>query len=239
MAIHNFKTHFLSVLSELEEDFPTNLWDRLLPQTEITLNLLQQSNATPNVSAYAHLSGPFDYNKMPLAPMGCGAQMHKNGDKWGTWQYNLVDRWYLYTSPNHYRTHACHIKTTRKEQLTNTVNFHHKIITSPTITHADKVMHVIQQVIIEIRNLGGIENSQEAQDLQQLVNGANNYLQSTEHINTQPVPRVNCTQRFGNGESNPDNNPRNTDDRQPLPRVNQPTTCDKRLNNDGPPASRT
>jgi hypothetical protein len=42
---------------------------------EIILNLLQQSNSTPNVSAYAHLSGPFDYNKMPLAPMGCAAQI--------------------------------------------------------------------------------------------------------------------------------------------------------------------
>ena len=62
----------------MAEDFPENLWDRLLPQTEITLNLLRQSNATPNVSAYAHLSGPFDYNKMPLAPMGCAAQIHKN-----------------------------------------------------------------------------------------------------------------------------------------------------------------
>ncbi len=102
VAICNFKTHFLSVLSGVAEDFPENLWDRLLPQTEITLNLLRQSNATPNVSAYAHLSGPFDYNKMPLAPMGCAAQIHKKSDKHGTWQYHSVDGWYLYMSPNHY-----------------------------------------------------------------------------------------------------------------------------------------
>ena len=73
VAIRNFKSHFLSVLAGVADDFPLHLWDRLLPQTEITLNLLRQSNATPTVSAYAHLSGPFDYNKMPLAPMGCGA----------------------------------------------------------------------------------------------------------------------------------------------------------------------
>jgi hypothetical protein len=80
VAIRNFKTHFLSVLAGVAEDFPENLWDRLLPQTEITLNLLRQSNATPNVSAYAHLSGPFDYNRMPLAPMGCAAQIHEKSD---------------------------------------------------------------------------------------------------------------------------------------------------------------
>ncbi len=127
--------------------------------------------------------------------MGCAAQIHKKSDKRGTWQYHLVDGWYLYTSPYHYSTHACHIKTTKKEQLTNTVDFQHKRITNPTITHADKVMHAIQQVIREIKKLGGIENSQEAQDLQQLVNGPNNYLQSTELLNTQPVPRVNHTEQ--------------------------------------------
>jgi hypothetical protein len=76
VAIRNFKTHFLSVLAGTADSFPLHLWDRLLPQTKITLNLLRQSNATPNVSAYAHLSGPFDYNKMPLAPMGCEVQVH-------------------------------------------------------------------------------------------------------------------------------------------------------------------
>ena len=106
-----------------------------------------------------------------------------------------MDRWYLYTSPNHSRTHACHIKATKKERFTNTVDFQHKQITNPTITHADKVIHAIQQVIQEIRKLGGIEKLQEALDLQQLVNGANDYLQSTDLLNTQPAPRVKFAQQ--------------------------------------------
>jgi len=69
VAIHNFKAHFLSVIAGV----PLHLWNCLLPQAAITINLLQQSNATPTVSAYAHLSSPFDYNKMPLAPMGYAA----------------------------------------------------------------------------------------------------------------------------------------------------------------------
>ena len=85
--------------------------------------------------------------------------------------------------------------------------------------------------------MDSIKNSQEAQDLQQLVNGANNYLQSTELLNSQPVPRVNHTQHLGAGERKPDE--RKMDDRQPLPRVGQPTTRDIRTHNNGPPASRT
>ena len=60
VAIHNFKAHFLSVLAGVSDDFPPSLWDQLLPQTKITFNLIQQSNATPNVLAYAYLSEPFD-----------------------------------------------------------------------------------------------------------------------------------------------------------------------------------
>eukprot|EP00804_Cyclotella_cryptica_P021690 CCRYP_018272-RA/>CCRYP_018272-RA protein AED:0.40 eAED:0.40 QI:0/-1/0/1/-1/0/1/0/288 len=80
VAIRNFKSHFLSILAGVADDFPMKLWDKLLPQAEITINLLRQSNATPTVSAYAHLNGPFDYNKMPLAPMGCSVQVHEKSD---------------------------------------------------------------------------------------------------------------------------------------------------------------
>ena len=40
VAIRYFKAHFLSVLAGVAEDFPLNLWDKLLLQKEITLNLI-------------------------------------------------------------------------------------------------------------------------------------------------------------------------------------------------------
>ena len=61
VAIRNFKAHFLSILAGTADDFPMQLWDRLLPQAEITVNLLRQSNATPTISAHSHLHGPFHY----------------------------------------------------------------------------------------------------------------------------------------------------------------------------------
>jgi hypothetical protein len=138
VAIRNFKSHFLSVLAGVADDFPQNLLDHPLSQTEITLNLIWQSNVMPTVSAYAHLSRPFDYNKMPLAPMGCEAQIHKKTNKQGTWAYRSVDGWYLFTSPEHYCTHTYYVKATKSEGHLDTVNFKHKNITNPTITHAEK-----------------------------------------------------------------------------------------------------
>ena len=169
VAIRNFKAHFLSVLAGTADDFPPSLWDRLLTQVEITVNLLRQSNATPKVSAYAHLCGPFDYNKMPLAPIGCAVQVHEKTDKRGTWAYHSIDGWYLATSPEHYCTHLCHIKQTRSERLTNTTQFTNKNITRPTITHADKVMEAIAECIKAIKGIRSSNGKAEMQQLRRLA----------------------------------------------------------------------
>ena len=101
VSIRNFKAHFLSVLAGTEKIFPPFLWYQLLPQAEVTVNFLRGSNVAPNLSSYAHISGKLYYNKMPLAPMVCEAQVHENTDKRGTWAYHSVDGWYLSTSPEH------------------------------------------------------------------------------------------------------------------------------------------
>eukprot|EP00804_Cyclotella_cryptica_P011509 CCRYP_017066-RA/>CCRYP_017066-RA protein AED:0.38 eAED:0.38 QI:0/0/0/1/0/0.5/2/0/348 len=143
VAIRNFKSHFLSILAGVADDFPMKLWDKLVPQAEININLLRQSNATPTVSACAHLNGLFDYNKMPLAPMGCKVQVHKKSDARVMWAFHSIDGWYLSTSPEHYCTHKCHIKSTNSDRLSDTVVFQHKTITHPSLTPTDKLMQAV------------------------------------------------------------------------------------------------
>ncbi|KAL7502326.1 hypothetical protein ACHAXN_000445, partial [Cyclotella atomus] len=169
VAIRNFKAHFLSILAGTATTFPPSLWDKLLPLAEITINLLRQSNATPTVSAYAHLCGPFDYNKMPLAPMGCEVQVHKKTDKRGSWAYHSVDGWYLSTSPEHYRVHKCYIKSTKSERLSDTVQFQHKSITNPSLTPADKLMNPIANCREAIAGIVSNNNNRDIQDLKQLL----------------------------------------------------------------------
>mgnify|MGYP003846118773 CR=1 FL=1 len=86
-AIQTFKNHFKAILAGVDDNFPMHLWDRLLPQTILTLNLLRQAHVTPTVSAYHYVHGPFDYNKMPLAPLGwdvqCSYTSHPIEDGYG------------------------------------------------------------------------------------------------------------------------------------------------------------
>ena len=94
-AIQTFKNHFIAILAGLDPSFPMTLWDRLLPQTILTLNLLRQAKADPSVSAYQFMHGEFDYNKMPLAPLGCTVQMHEstNRQKRGMCTHSMSGIW--------------------------------------------------------------------------------------------------------------------------------------------------
>jgi hypothetical protein len=80
-AIQTFKSHFKSILAGVDDSFLMQLWDRLLPQAILTLNLLRQSNAVPTISAWQYVHGKFDYKKMPLVPLGCAVQLYQSSER--------------------------------------------------------------------------------------------------------------------------------------------------------------
>jgi hypothetical protein len=77
-AICTFKNHFLLIMAGVNAAFPPYLWDLLLPQAELTLNLLQQAMLNPRISASEFFQGPFDFNKTPLGLVGCWVLIHAN-----------------------------------------------------------------------------------------------------------------------------------------------------------------
>ncbi|KAL7486747.1 hypothetical protein ACHAW6_012336 [Cyclotella cf. meneghiniana] len=193
VAIRNFKSHFLSILAGVTNNFPLQLWDKLHPQAKITVNLLQQSNAKLTISARPQLNGPFDYNKMPLAPTVCNTQVHKKSDSHDTWAFHSVEGWYLGTSPEHYRTHHCHIKATNRVQLSGTVLLQHKHITSPTLTPTNKLMQAIADCASALKGI--VAPSKDITTLKCLLTSASTQLNTHSSLRNMPstpiiVPRV-------------------------------------------------
>jgi hypothetical protein len=76
-AIHTFKEHVVAVLASVDPDCLLHLRDRLLPQAEITLNLLRKSRQHPQLSAAANYHGMVDYNNTAFSPLGCKIIAHK------------------------------------------------------------------------------------------------------------------------------------------------------------------
>jgi hypothetical protein len=145
-AIQTYKGHFISTLAGVSDDFPIHQWHELVPQIVLTLDLLRQLHVAPNVSAYTYHYGNFDYNLMPLAPMGCAVQFHIKPNRRKSWGEHSSDGWYLTTSPDHYRCHNIFVKATRAKRISDTVYFKHKHITQPTLTTEDLVIKAIQDL---------------------------------------------------------------------------------------------
>jgi hypothetical protein len=149
---------------------------------------------------------------MPLAPMGCEVQVHEKTDKRGTWAYHSLEGWYLYTLPEHYRVHNCHIKETKKERLSDTVQFKHKNITNPSLSPHDKIMHALAKCKATLEGMLAGKEDQQLDELKTLINNTQSHLQvkAAPSKDAATLPRVETKQSLPRVESN-------------LPRV-QPST---------------
>lgn len=157
-AIQTFKSHFIAILAGVDPSFPIKCWDRLVPQAVLTLNLLRQANAMPEISAHSYRHGCFDYDATPLAPLGCAVQIHNAIERRATWGEHSLDGWYLGTSPEHYRCYTIHVKQTNSERISDTVLFRHKYITDPFVAPEDRLMKAIGDLkhkLLKTNNVDG------------------------------------------------------------------------------------
>ena len=83
-----------------------NLWDKLIPQVLITLNLLQYSNLTPYLSVYAYVWGLFIFSHTPHPTPpdlpGNKVMVHKKPDSHKTWDSHVIEVWYVGPVIHHY-----------------------------------------------------------------------------------------------------------------------------------------
>ena len=151
-AIQTFKNHFIAGLCSCDPDFPIREWDRLLPQAEITLNLLQTARANPKLSAYTYLFGLFDFNKTPMAPPGTRVLVHDKPDQRKSWDPRGTDGWYIGPAMEHYRCVLCFMPKTRTVRVSDTVVFFpHKLI-FPEVTLADFIRQTVSDLVQLLKN---------------------------------------------------------------------------------------
>ncbi len=159
-AIQTFKNHFKAVITGVNDTFPMRFWDRLFPQTVLTLNLLHQSNVAPTVSAYQYIHGCIWLQQNARGTNGmCSPNPQKQWEKRHmsskcSGQMVLTNISWTLVVP------YCHVKSTRSERVSDTVHFKHKNITQPTITPEDtivKALNDLTQALKERRNTKGTE----------------------------------------------------------------------------------
>jgi hypothetical protein len=151
-AIQTFKNHFIAMLCSTDKKYPIHLWDRLIPQAVITLNLLRQSRLNPKLSAHVQLHGLFDYNKTPLAPPGTKVIMHEKPDHRGSWSPHGLNGWYIGPAMEHYRSHRVYCSTTGHERISDTVDFFPKHYKVPGLSSDDVATMAALDLTHALRN---------------------------------------------------------------------------------------
>ena len=112
-AKQTFKDAFIAALATTNSDFPLQLWDKITPQVQNTLNMMRASHINQTVSAYEQLHGRYNWNRYPLAPIGCKAVIYKDGNTRGSWASRGVNGWYLRPSMDHYQFSLFYVPETQ------------------------------------------------------------------------------------------------------------------------------
>ena len=143
-AIRTFKNHFIAGLASTDPNFPLSNWCRLLPQAELTLNLLRASRLNPKLSAYAQLEGTFDFTCTPLAPPGTRVVIREKPTNCQTWAPHGTDGWYLGPALHHYQCYRVWVPCTHAKRIVDTISFFPKAVPLPELTHKDAVIQAAQ-----------------------------------------------------------------------------------------------
>ena len=107
--------------------------------------------------------------------MGCPCQVHVKPDDRKTWGFHSQKGHYLFTSGEHYRTYNSFMRDTKAERLSDTVEFQHRSITRPTVSHGDHVIRALAAFVDAIKSMtkGATAGANKAgvnmKDLQQLT----------------------------------------------------------------------
>jgi hypothetical protein len=151
-AIRTFKNHFIAILCGTDPNFPIHLWDRLLPQALLTLNLLRASRINPRLSAYAQIHGAFDFNRTPLGPLGTKVCAHIKPSIRDSWGLHSAFAWYIGPSPLHYRCYKVYTIETGGTADSDSMEWFPVHTPLPKKTPYDEVSAAARALIVALRN---------------------------------------------------------------------------------------
>ena len=125
-AIRTWKNHFIATLAGVDPSFPMCVWNELIPQAEITVNLLRPSPTHPRQSAWEGINGAYDFDAHPLAPPGTAVTIHEKPKQRTSWGKHGIQGFYVGPTLQHYRCYSVWVTHLGSTRITDTVAWHPK-----------------------------------------------------------------------------------------------------------------
>ena len=150
---HSKTISFLSVLSTTDKNFPLELWDELVPQAEITLNLMRTCRSNKQISAYEAIREAIDMNKTQIAPAGTRVVIHVKPDIRASWDTHGDEGFYIGPALDHYRCYRCWVISTAAIRVTDTVAWHPETLQMPGDSPMDAFSAAINDLAESLKRL--------------------------------------------------------------------------------------
>jgi hypothetical protein len=147
-AILRFKDHFLAILAGINSAFPPYLWDPLLPQAELTLNLLRQATLNPRVSAWEFSKGSLTSTRHRLVQLVVASSFMQSRPLGGLGisVQSLVSTILALLYLDFYCCFKLVMANTKSQVISDTVKFHHVYLSVPVPSAEDKIIHSLQVI---------------------------------------------------------------------------------------------
>jgi len=145
-AIQTWKGHFITILCLTHPDFPMSAWDTLVPQSELTLNLMRGSRVNPALSAWAQLHGTVNFLQTPIAPAGTKVVIFETPKQRASWAPHGVDGFYIGPAMHHYRCYKVFVTKTKHTRIAETLSWHPHLVTMPGQTADETLLAAIQDL---------------------------------------------------------------------------------------------
>ena len=139
-----FNNNFISALCTMDHHSPLYLWDCLLHQFNLTLNMLWQPQINPGLSEYKQVDSAQIFERTPLALLGYKVQINEIPHQRCTYDPNSVNGWYLGPEVNHYRSYTWYNIFTQEEILHYIQYlFYHIFMKMPSFSSRDMAIHTV------------------------------------------------------------------------------------------------
>ena len=157
--IQIFKDHFVSCLSGVDPTFPHKYWHMLIPQAELTLNMLRRSKTDPSKSAYEVVfKRQYDINKCPLMPPGISAMVHESRDTRPSYGVRASHGWYVSPAREHYRCYTFVMEgPSGRTKISDTAEWFPVDIILPGATPIEQLIEVLADLKTAIKRLPGVD----------------------------------------------------------------------------------
>ncbi len=134
-------------------DFPIQLWDKIAPHVQDSINLLRRSRVDPTKSVYEILKGPYDWNRYPLAPLGTKAVIYEDANTRASWAPQGLDAWLLGPLRDHYHCNLYYVPELKGYCVSGSANLFPRHCIAPAftpLTHIQELSTELQETLAKL-----------------------------------------------------------------------------------------